>query len=170
MLEERFKKWELDALWARNETSFDTVRFFRNAVEIIGLYDVWKDLDRFYFIPLKLKFDYYFGHAIIMTGDEIYLGSFVRCIMEHEERYRPQCPVCGRKVYPYGFTDSGLYLEALCTCGWHDKVKIGRDGLWRGLFNAVQRADKKRLKRVRFFHPRFKAATIEELMDYFCQV
>ena len=169
MLNERFDSWEHEARWVRDEVRFDSVRFFRNANDLIGLFDVWKRMDRFYFIPIKPRLGYAY-HQIKMTDEELYLGTFVRCILEHEDLFTGQCPECGRKVYPYGYhgnmVGSDAWFYATCPCGWKGTVAVQGAGLWLGYLKEAQRADKRRMRRIRVFRPFFKAATVELLMDY----
>ena len=169
MSSERFDTWEHEARWARDEVRFDSVRFFRNAKEIISLYDVWGKIDRFYFIPIKPRLMRCY-RLVKMTDEEICLGTFVRCLLEHAELFMTPCPECGRRFYPYGYLGSsatgGVQLHALCPCEEKGGVIHGDWGIWCGFLRETQRADEKRLKRARLFHPGFKPATVESLIGY----
>ena len=100
----------------------DTKLFYRNCGEIYARFDDWKDIDRFYFIPLWLEMYYSCGWAMEMAPDPVWLGSFVRCSLEHPELFRYACPGCGRPVLPFRYTGSPLsghvILEGNCACGW----------------------------------------------------
>lgn len=174
MLQDRFSRWEQQALNCRDNVGYDTVCFFRNVEEIYSLYEEWKDKDRFYFIPLKLQLTYYpIGHTKQMTGSKIYLGTFIRTVLEHEDQFSVPCPQCGRKRYPYAFLGPSVNrivnLEATCPCGWEGNLKTLGWATWNVAFRTNLKFDEKRLKRVRFFHPRFQAATIKDLMDFLWQ-
>lgn len=171
MCKDQFFRVEQDALRRGDAWHLDTIRFFRNANEIYARYDEWKDNDRFYFIPLKLNMTYSIsGHAIKMADDPIHLGTFIKNTFEHEDLFTAPCPRCGRKLYPYGYNGSPLSgrvdLEATCSCGWSKYVIVGG---WRGRCEALkstQKADKRRLIMAKLLHPKFKGATIEELLDF----
>ena len=172
MQQEFFSQWEQCALLHRDETAYDTVRFFRNANDIFGLYEVWGRFDRFYFIPIKPRLQYCYRQTQIADG-EIWLGAFVRCVLEHEDLFSTRCPGCGRQLFPYGFRGAaltgGVRFETACPCGCTDKTLSGSWGLWGGLLRETQRSDEKRYKRARLFHPGFKATTIESLIEYLWQ-
>lgn len=76
---DRFAKVEAEALRLHDEFWLDTIRFFRHANEIIRRYDDWKDIDRFYFIPLRLDMAYHIGGLTLRIAEPpIYLGTFIR--------------------------------------------------------------------------------------------
>ena len=100
----------------------DTKLFYQNAPEIYARFDEWKDNDRFYFIPLYLDMTYCCGWVAEMAPDPVWLGSFVRCTLEHPELFQYKCPKCGKTVFPYRYNGSPLSgrvdLEGRCECGW----------------------------------------------------
>ena len=106
-----------------DEQLLDTKLFYQNSVEIYAHYDQWKDIDRFYRIPLYLRMTYSCGWVAEIAPDPVWLGSFVRCTLEHPELFQYQCPECGKVVHPHRYVGSPLsgvvHLEGRCECGWH---------------------------------------------------
>ena len=91
--------------------------------EIYAHFDAWKDIDRFYFIPLKRNMTYSInGYRISMADEPLYLGSFIRTSLEHPDLFSFPCPHCGKRLYPYSYNGSPLSgrvdLEGKCECGW----------------------------------------------------
>ena len=174
MQQDLFSQWERNALLSRDACAYDTVRFFRNAQEIFALFDEWKDKDRFYFIPLKLGLTFCMGgRSFQMTGDRMYLGTFVRTVLEHGDRFTASCPDCGRKLYPYGYLgptlDFRVRLEAGCPCGWQGKIYAGNWAIWNVASRNTLKKDERRRRITRLFHPFFKAASVDSLMEYLWQ-
>jgi hypothetical protein len=174
MQQDLFSLWEQSALQSRDALGYDTVCFFRNLNEIYSLYDEWKDKDRFYFIPLKLRLTYCMGgHTTRMTDDQVFLGSFIKTVLSNEDRFATPCPKCGRKTYPYGYLGPSLNrwvaLEAICSCGEKVRPYSGGWGVWNVPFRNIMKTDKRRLFWAHLFHPRFKASTVESLMEFLWQ-
>ena len=87
----------------------NTTLFVRHANEIYARFNDWKSIDRFYFIPLELDMTYSIdGHRISMAEGQLYLGTFVRTVLEHPELFQFKCPACGKVVLPYRFNGSPL--------------------------------------------------------------
>jgi len=87
----------------------NTTLFVRHANEIYARFNDWKSIDRFYFIPLELDMTYSIdGHRISMADGQLYLGTFVRTVLEHPELFQFKCPTCGKTVLPYRFCGSPL--------------------------------------------------------------
>ena len=138
------------------EQLLDTKLFYQNAPEIYARFEEWKDIDRFYYIPLYLEMTYSCGWVAEMAPDPVWLGSFVRCTLEHPELFQYHCPACGMVVQPYRYVGSPLsgvvHLEGRCVCGWHgvDEVSGWRirsialrdtirhdSGLWKRLRRRI---------------------------------
>lgn len=99
-----------------------TKQFYNNAFEIYARFNDWKDDDRFYFIPLYMRMTYSVqGMVLEMAPDPVWMGSFVRCSLEHPELFQITCPRCKRKVFPYHCVGSPLSgrvdLTYRCKCG-----------------------------------------------------
>ena len=98
-----------------------TKLFYINANEIYARFDDWKDDDRFYFIPLYMEMTYSMGWVAEIAPDPVWLGSFVRCNLEHPELFQVTCPKCKKTVFPYRYVGSPLSgrvdLEYECQCG-----------------------------------------------------
>ncbi len=115
-----FKK---DALRPTEEQRLLTKPFYRNANVIYAHFDEWKDIDRFYFIPLYLEMTYSVAGIVSeLAPDPVWLGSFVRCTLEHPDLFQYTCPKCGKTVHLFRYVGSPLSgrvdLEGYCNCGW----------------------------------------------------
>ena len=172
MEKDRFFNVEREARRYHDEFWLDTIRFFRNSNEIYARYDEWKNKDRFYFIPLRLQMFYSIGgFGISMCNSPIYLGSFIRNTFKHEDLFTTPCPNCGRKLYPFGYNGSPLSgrvdLEATCpNCGWDEYVIVSGWKVRSEALKATQKEDEFRLLKAKIVHPRFKAASIQSLLEW----
>jgi hypothetical protein len=131
-----------DALRPTEEQRLLTKQFYQNSVEIYARFDDWKDIDKFYFIPLYLEMTYSCGWVAEIAPDPVWLGSFVRCSLEHPDLFQYNCPDCGRPIHPYRYVGSPL-SEAL---------------------RAQIAADKGRYLKYKLLHPRAEPGSIEELL------
>ena len=134
MEKDRFYVQEQFALEMKDEAWLNAILFYRYANEIYSRFDEWKDEKRFYFIKLKMRtIDFAREGEFPMFKDPVYLGSFVRNVLEYEEYFTAACPDCGHKIYPYrfrGFPYGGgnVELHASCpSCGWTGMVKDYHD-------------------------------------------
>ena len=160
-----------DALRPTEEQRLLTQLFYQNSVEIYARFDDWKDIDKFYFIPLYMEMTYSCaGWVAEIAPDPVWLGSFVRCSLEHPELFQYNCPTCGKAVHPYRYVGSPLsgvvHLESRCECGWHG---IEEASGWRIRATALRdqiASDKLRYRKYRLLHPGAKASTVEELLEW----
>ena len=180
MCKDRFAKVEAEALRLNDELWLDTIRYFRNANEIYRRYDDWKGIDRFYFIPLKLSMSYCIaGRCLRMAEPPVYLGTFIRNTYEHEDLFTAPCPVCGKKLYAYGYNGSPLSgridLEATCPdCGWSDSIITSGWHQRSAALRATQQGDRERLGKAQADWERLrrvqmeqrKPASIRDLLDF----
>ena len=151
------------------EQRLRTKVFYQNAGEIYARYDDWKDIDKFYFIPLYMEMTYSCGWVAEMAPDPVWLGSFVRCTLEHPDLFQYHCPECGKVVHPYRYVGSPLsgivHLEGRCECGWHGVEEVSG---WRvraaALRDQIAR-DKQRSRKFRLLHLGAETSTIETLMQ-----
>ena len=151
----------------------NTTLFVRHANEIYARFNDWKSIDRFYFIPLELDMTYSIdGHRISMVDGQLYLGTFVRTVLEHPELFQFKCPVCGKTVLPYRFNGSPLSgrvdLEGCCDCGWEGFESVYG---WRARVNALNAQmakDTSRFQRNRLPHFGNVSATVRELLGIRC--
>ncbi len=156
------------------EQLLDTKLFYQNAVDIYAHYNQWKDDDRFYFIPLHMQMTYSCaGWVAEIAPDPVWLGSFVRCTLEHPELFQFKCPKCGKTVYPYRYVGSPLSgrvdLEGRCDCGWEGFEMVSG---WRQRAIALRdqiSKDKTRFSRLMLFHSRVEVAMVEVLLDWLKQ-
>ena len=140
--------------------------------EFYAHFDAWKDIDRFYFIPLKRDTAYSInGYHISMADEPFYLGSFVHCTLEHQDLFSFPCPHCGKRLYPYSYNGSPLSgrvdLEAECPdCGWKGYEMVSGWHIRSQALKATQKTDRLRLLKAKLLHPGFKPTTIEELLKW----
>jgi len=111
------------------EQLLDTKLFYQHSAEIYARFDEWKDNDKFYFIPLFMQMTYSCaGWVAEMAPDPVWLGSFVRCTLEHPDLFQYLCPICGKIVLPHRYCGSPLSgrvdLEGRCVCGWKGIVSV----------------------------------------------
>lgn len=164
----KYNFFKTDGRMPSQEQLLDTQLFYRNAPEIFARFDEWKDNDRFYFIPLYLQMTYSCGWVAEMASDPVWLGSFVRCTLEHPELFQYKCPECGKTVYPYRYAGSPLSgrvdLEGRCDCGWKGFEEVSG---WRNRATALREQfsdDKGRYWKHKLFHLVSKAPTVDVLL------
>lgn len=58
---EKYNFFKKDGLRPSQEQLLDTKLFYQNAPEIYARFEEWKDIDRFYFIPLYMEMTYSCG-------------------------------------------------------------------------------------------------------------
>ena len=158
------------ALRPTEEQRLLTQPFYRNANTIYQYFDDWKDIDRFYFIPLYMEMTYSVaGITAELAPDPVWLGSFVQTIRNHPDLFQFQCPDCGNTVLPYRFVGSPLSgrvdLEGYCACGWKGYQTVSG---WFKRGEALREqltADKRRHNKYKLLHLNTEPATIEELLD-----
>ena len=152
------------------EQLLDTRLFYLNSVEIYSRFNEWKDNDKFYFIPLYMEMTYSMGWVAEMAPDPVWLGSFVRCTLDHPDLFQYKCPECGKTVFPFRYVGSPLsgivHLEGRCECGWngHEEVSGWRDRATTLRDQTV--SDTARKRRFRIIHPGSRPASINELVKY----
>jgi len=150
------------------EQLLDTKLFYHNSVEIYSRFDEWKDNDRFYFIPLFMEMTYSMGWVAEMAPDPVWLGSFVRCTLDHPDLFQYKCPSCGKTVFPYRYCGSPLSgrvdLEGRCECGWKGfEMESG----WRiRSYELREQLSKDRYRYLMFHLIKYVAnpATVEDLI------
>ena len=166
----KYNFFKQDALRPTEEQRLRTKVFYQNAGEIYARYDDWKDIDKFYFIPLYLEMTYSCGWVAEMAPDPVWLGSFVHCTLEHPNLFQYHCPACGKVVHPYRYVGSPLsgvvHLEGRCDCGWHGVEEVSG---WRKrseILRSIQEADKQRYWRTKLLHLGFLSSSVEELLNW----
>ena len=108
----------------------------------------------------------------LMFKDPIYLGSFVRNVLEYEGYFSAACPECGHKIYPYryrGFPYGGgrVELHASCpSCGWSGHVNKSGWSIQRSSMEATQVTDNVRLMTHERSNPDFTPARMTDLLEY----
>ena len=159
------------ALRPTEEQRLLTKPFYQNANTIYQHFDDWKDIDRFYFIPLYLEMTYSINGIVAeLAPDPVWLGSFVQTIRNHPDLFQFQCPKCGKAVLPFRFVGSPLSgrvdLEGYCDCGWKG-YKTVSGWFKRGeiLRNRIA-ADKRRNIKFRLLHSGAISTTIEDLLSW----
>ena len=124
----KYNFFKQDALRPTGEQLLLTKVFYQNAGEIYACFDDWKDLDKFYFIPLCMEMTYSCGWVAEIAPDPVWLGSFVRCTLVHPDLFQYKCPKCGKTVFTHRYCGSPLrgrvVLEGRCTCGSKGYVMV----------------------------------------------
>ena len=125
--------------------------YLTHAAAIISSFDSWKEEDRFYFIELDLDMTYYLGrHEVLMAEPPYYLGTIVRCSLEHPELFAFPCPSCGESIFAHSFNGSPqsgrIDLSGACPrCGWKGGVEVSG---WRSRSTVLRKAQKEDLPRL----------------------
>ena len=165
---EKYDFFKKDGVRPSEEQLRLTKLFYQNAPEIYAHFNEWKDIDRFYFIPLYMEMTYSCGWVAEIAPDPVWLGSFVRCTLEHPELFQFKCPKCGQTVYPYRYVGSPLSgrvdLEGRCDCGWEGFEMVSG---WRQraiVLRSQQRADKHRYSKYKLFYFNSETATIIDML------
>ena len=161
-----FKK---NGLRPSEEQRLLTKPFYRNSNVIYAHFDDWKDIDRFYFIPLYLEMTYCIaGITSELAPDPVWLGSFVQCTINHPELFQYKCPKCGKTVLPYRYVGTPMSgrvdLEGKCECGWEGYEMVSGWFIRGEALRKQIAADKFRHGKYKLLHPGAKAATIDELL------
>ena len=147
-----------------------TQPFYSHANELYARFDDWKDIDRFYFIPLYLEMTYNVtGITAELAPDPVWLGSFVQTIRNHPDLFQFQCPDCGKSILPYRFVGSPLSgrvdLEGYCNCGWKGYKTVSG---WFKRGEALREqlaADKLRHVKYILVHPRTCPLTVNDYLN-----
>ena len=160
-----------DALRPTGEQSLLTKPFYQNVNTIYARFDEWKDIEKFYFIPLYLEMTYCINGIVAeMAPDPVWLGSFVRCTLEHPELFQYKCPNCGQTVLPYRYVGSPLsgvvHLEGRCSCGWKGFEPVSGWHIRAIVLREQVDNDILRYRKNRLLHPIIKPATIEDLLGF----
>ena len=166
-----FKK---DALRPTEDQRILTKPFYQHANKIYWRFNDWKDIDRFYFIPLYLEMTYSINGIVAeLAPDPIWLGSFVRCSLEHPDLFQYKCPKCGNSVLPFRYVGSPLSgrvdLEGYCDCGWRGFETVSG---WFKRGEALREqlaADKLRHSRYKLLHLTAESATVDEMLEWLNQ-
>lgn len=161
-----FKK---NGLRPSEEQRLLTKPFYRNSNVIYAHFDDWKDIDRFYFIPLYLEMTYCIaGIPSELAPDPVWLGSFVQCTLNHPELFQYKCPKCGKTVLPFRYVGSPMSgrvdLEGKCDCGWEGYEMVSGWFIRGEALREQIAADKVRYRKFKLLHPRTDASTIEALL------
>ncbi|MBR0300578.1 MAG: hypothetical protein IJQ93_09715 [Bacteroidales bacterium] len=165
------KFFKQSALRPTEEQRLLTSPFFQHANDIYRRFNDWKDIDRFYFIPLYLEMTYNItGIPIELAPDPVWLGTFVRCTMEHPDLFQYKCPKCNKEVLPFRYVGSPLSgrvdLEGYCDCGWRGFETVSGWFKRGEVLREQIAADKFRHGKYKLLHFNNKPASIDELMAW----
>ena len=144
--------------------------YLKHANPLIFSFDSWKDNPRYYYIELGLDMAYCIGGLVARIAEPPYhLGTIVRNSRENSGLFSFRCPECGETVFSSNYNGSPLSgrfdLSGLCpSCGWKGYVSVSGWRVRSEALRAVQKKDLRQLRRVRFWNPGFKPASIEELL------
>ena len=68
---DKYNFFKKGGLRPSQEQVLDTTLFYQNSPEIYARFDEWKDIDRFYYIPLYLEMTYSCGWVAEMAPDPV---------------------------------------------------------------------------------------------------
>ena len=165
------KFFKRDALRPTEEQRLLTKPFYSNSNVIYAHFDDWKDIDRFYFIPLYLEMTYSVAGIVSeLAPDPVWLGSFVSCTLKHPDLFQYKCPKCGKTVSPYRYVGSPLsgvvHLEGLCDCGWRG-YETASGWFTRGdSLRKQMSSDKLHYSKYKLLLLNAEPATIDELLAW----
>ena len=131
----------------------------------------WKDIDKFYFIPLYLEMFYCIGGIPTeLAPDPVWLGSFIRNTLDHPDMFQYQCPKCGKTVFPFRYVGSPLSgrvdLEGYCDCGWKGYESVsGWFVRGEALRNQLD-SDKLRYETFKLLHLGAEPASSKDLLKF----
>jgi hypothetical protein len=158
------------ALRPTEEQRLLTQPFYQNANTFYKHFHDWKDIDRFYFIPLYLEMTYCVAGIVSeLAPDPVWLGSFVQNTLNHPELYQYRCPKCGMTVLPFSYVGSPLSgrvdLEGYCDCRWKGFKTVSGWHLRANVLRDIITADTPRFRKFKRNHPDNEQATIDDLLD-----
>ena len=145
--------------------------YLKHADTLLRRYDEWKDVDRFYFIPVRLNMAYFCaGGATAVAFPPYFIGTILRNSLEHPDLFSAPCD-CGQTAYAYAYNGSPLSgrfdLSCACPrCGTHKGIT--RRGWWvrSKALRGSQESEALRIAKIRLLRPRFEPATIQELLRF----
>ena len=145
--------------------------YFKHAATLLREFDRWKDIDRFYYIPIKLNMAYFCaGWAAAVAFPPYFIGTILRNSIEYPNLFGTQCK-CGHQAYGYSYNGSPLsgrfdVSHACPHCGLVTRTTESGWKIRSEALKATQEEDLKRGRRMQFWHPGFEPATIQELFRY----
>jgi len=153
------------------EQRLQTKPFYQNANEIYARFGDWKDVHRFYFIPLYLEMTYSINGIVSeLAPDPVWLGSFIRCTLDHPDLFQYKCPKCCKTVQPFRYVGSPLSgrveLEGYCECGWRGHETVSGWFKRGEVLREQIAADNARHRKFKLLHPGTAPATVEELISW----
>ena len=167
---DKYNFFKKDGLRPSQEQLFDTKLFYQNAPEIYARFDEWRDIDRFYYVPLYLEMTYSCGWVAEIASDPVWLGSFIRCTLDYPDLFQFKCPKCKKTILPYRYCGSPLSgrvdLEGRCSCGWKGFESVSG---WRlraiPLRDRIAR-DTLRYRKYKLLHPGAKPTSVSKLLEF----
>lgn len=166
MSQNLFKKsWEI-APASSSEDKTAVNLFFKHSSVLLSRYKQWKDIDKFYFIPLKLYMAYFCGGGTFAVACPPYfIGSVIRNSLVRPDLFGGGCE-CGRTAYAYTYNGSPLSgrfdLSYACPyCGKHFTETESGWSIRSKALTATQEEDLERGHRVQSIDPSFEPADIK---------
>lgn len=145
--------------------------YFKYASILLRKFDRWKDIDRFYFIPIMLNMTYFCaGWAEAVAYPPYYIGTILRNSLEHPDLFSTKCE-CGHNAYGYRYNGSPLSgrFDISHSCPFCGKDIFTRESGWRirsRVLRKTQADDLKRGKEFLSWRQDFQSASIQELLRY----
>lgn len=143
--------------------------YLKHAAVLFRTFDRWKDVDRFYFIPIPLNMAYYGpGWVEAVAYPPYHLGTIIRNSLKHPTLFGTTC-ACGQEAYAFSYNGSPLSgrfdLSYACpSCG---SVTGTTESGWRvrsAALRETQKADRPRLRSLLGRTPDFEPASLQELL------
>ena len=123
-----------------------------HAAELLASFSQWRDIDRFYFIPLPLDMSYHVAGMVTHIAPPPYhLGTLLRCSLEHPELFSAECGCSGR-AYAWSYNGSPLsgrfIMSVACPqCGALGRAEVSGWRVRSEVLCAAQMEDRLRLEK-----------------------
>jgi len=150
----------------------ETLRLYlKYADRLLAGFGEWKNIDRFYFIPVGLDMSYALpGGAFSIAPPPYFIGTVLRNSLINAELFGSECE-CGDRSYAYAYNGSPLSgrVDMSCACphcGAHRTIV--RTSAWGECSDALLKSQEEdetlRLSAIRAQNPHFEPSDIRELL------
>ncbi|MDO4827089.1 MAG: hypothetical protein Q4B16_05980 [Bacteroidia bacterium] len=141
----------------------ETLRLYlKYADRLLASFGKWKDIDRFYFIPVGLDMTYALpGGAFSIASPPYHIGTVLRNSLSNGDLFGTECE-CGERLYAYAYNGSPLSgrVDMSCACphcGAHRRIAL--TCAWRKCSDALLKSREEdetlRLSAIRAQEPQF---------------
>ncbi len=147
--------------------------YLKYADRLLAGFGEWKDIDRFYFIPVGLDMSYALpGGAFHIAPPPYFIGTVLRNSLSNGDLFSAECG-CGERLYAYAYNGSPLSgrVDMSCACphcGAHREISLASG--WRkcsdSLLKSQEEDENGRLSVIRTQNPNFEPSDIRELLRF----